>query len=167
MVTGKPASWRVVMNHLTRPTGSSSKQSKCRVGNTISMVVSLSASATNPARGAETRSVSTAVNSRRSSNHSLWSISSHQPVTITPYLSRDTTYCYRHCKGISCFPLLLHHSSPRPMPDWITSASWTFVCLISPYRTHASNPITCTASWTASFLVITIPLPLDVTMTYS
>src|SRR6266702_3790887 len=38
-------------------------------------------------------------------------------VTITPYLSRDTTYCYRHCKGISRFPLLLHHPSPRPMPD--------------------------------------------------
>ncbi len=40
-----------------------------------------------------------------------------QSVTITPYLSRDTTYCYRHCKGISRFPLLLHHPSPRPMPD--------------------------------------------------
>src|SRR6266702_2233243 len=39
----------------------------------------------------------------------------HSPaVTITPYLSRDTTYCYRHCKGISRFPLLLHHPSPRP-----------------------------------------------------
>src|SRR6266702_597046 len=38
-------------------------------------------------------------------------------VMITPYLSRDTTYCYRHCKGISRFPLLLHHPSPRPMPD--------------------------------------------------
>src|SRR6266581_5592668 len=36
----------------------------------------------------------------------------------------------------------------------------------SPYRTHASNPITRTASWTASFLVISIPVPLDVIMTY-
>ena len=45
-------------------------------------------------------------------------------VTITPYLSRDTTYCYRHCKGISCFPLLPYHPLPWPMPDRITSASW-------------------------------------------
>ncbi len=44
-------------------------------------------------------------------------------VTITPYLSWDTTYCYRHCKGILHFPLLLYHPSPRPMPDRITSAS--------------------------------------------
>jgi len=44
-------------------------------------------------------------------------------VTITPYLSRDTTYCYRHCKGISHFPLLSYHPSPRPMPDRITSTS--------------------------------------------
>src|SRR6266702_1948944 len=73
-------------------------------------------------------------------------------VTITPYLSRDTTYCYRHCKGISHFPLLLYHPSPRPMPDQITSASQpsSFTSQRS-YRTHASNPITCTASWTASF----------------
>src|SRR6266702_625857 len=61
-------------------------------------------------------------------------------VTITPYLSRDTTYCYRHCKGISRFPLLLHHPSPRPMPDRITSTSLTFAYVITPYRTHASNP---------------------------
>ncbi|SRR6266702_1357261 len=87
-------------------------------------------------------------------------------VTITPYLSRDTTYCYRHCKGVSHFPLLPYHSSPRPMPDRITSASLIFVRVITPYRTHASTPITCTASWTASFLVISIPFPLDVIMTY-
>src|SRR6266702_2528794 len=61
-------------------------------------------------------------------------------VTITPYLSRDTTYCYRHCKGISRFPLLRYHPSPRPMPDRITSASLTFLHVITPYRTHASNP---------------------------
>src|SRR6266702_621186 len=61
-------------------------------------------------------------------------------VTITPYLSRDTTYCYRHCKGISRFPLLLHHPSPRPMPDRTTSTSLTFAYVIMPYRTHASNP---------------------------
>src|SRR6266702_4464987 len=61
-----------------------------------------------------------------------------------PYLSQDTTYCYRHCKGISCFPLLLYHPSPRPMPDWITSASLTFICITSliglmprtPYHMH-------------------------------
>src|SRR6266702_7692328 len=28
-------------------------------------------------------------------------------VTFMPYLSWDTTYCYRHCKGIFHFPLLL------------------------------------------------------------
>src|SRR6266702_1639384 len=61
-------------------------------------------------------------------------------VTITPYLSRDTTYCYRHCKGISRFPLLLHHPSPRPMPDRTTSTSLTFAYVTMPYRTHASNP---------------------------
>src|SRR6266702_433095 len=61
-------------------------------------------------------------------------------VTITPYLSRDTTYCYRHCKGISRFPLLLHHPSPRPMPDRTTSTSLTFAYVITPYRTYASNP---------------------------
>src|SRR6266702_7612659 len=61
-------------------------------------------------------------------------------VTITPYLSRDTTYCYRHCKGISRFPLLLHHPSPRPMPDLTTSTSLTFAYVITPYRTYASNP---------------------------
>src|SRR6266702_238850 len=49
--------------------------------------------------------------------HSLRKRDDCNPVTITPYLSRDTTYCYRHCKGISRFPLLLHHPSPRPMPD--------------------------------------------------
>src|SRR6266702_3236187 len=54
-------------------------------------------------------------------------------VTITPYLSRDTTYCYRHCKGISRFPLLLHHPSPRPMPDRTTSTSLTFAYVITPY----------------------------------
>src|SRR6266568_1769490 len=87
-------------------------------------------------------------------------------VTITPYLSRDTTYCYRHCKGISRFPLLLHHPSPRPMPDRITSASLTFIYVITPYRTHDSNPITRIASWTISFLCYLHPIPLDVIMTY-
>src|SRR6266571_2643130 len=87
-------------------------------------------------------------------------------VTITPYLSRDTTYCYRHCKGISRFPLLLHHPLPRPMPDWITSVSLTFVALHHLIGLMPRIPITRTVSWTASFLVITIPFPLDVTMTY-
>src|SRR6266702_8445335 len=87
-------------------------------------------------------------------------------VTITPYLSRDTTYCYRHCKGISRFPLLPYHPSLRPMPDRIASASLTFDHITLPHRTHASDPITCTASWTASFLAISIPFPLDVIMTY-
>src|SRR6266571_5115600 len=64
----------------------------------------------------------------------------YSSVTITPYLSRDTTYCYRHCKGISRFPLLLYHPSPRPMPDQTTSTSLTFAYVIMPYRTHASNP---------------------------
>src|SRR6266581_8302160 len=73
-------------------------------------------------------------------------------VTITPYLSRDTTYCYRHCKGISRFPLLLHHPSPRSMPDRTTSTSLTFAYVIMPYRTQTRTPITCTASRTASFL---------------
>ncbi len=76
----------------------------------------------------------------------------NRSVTITPYLSRDTTYCYRHCKGILHFPLLLHHSLPRPMPDRIASASLT----IHPHHTTLiglmpRNPITCTASWTALF----------------
>src|SRR6266702_4443027 len=88
-------------------------------------------------------------------------------VTITPYLSRDTTYCYRHCKGISRFPLLLHHPSPRPMPDRTTSTSLTFAYVITPYRTHASNPhhVYCL---TDSFVpLISLPhSPLDVTMTY-
>src|SRR6266702_4173044 len=91
----------------------------------------------------------------------------NRSVTITPYLSRDTTYCYRHCKGILHFPLLLHHSSPRPMPDQIASASST-IC-----PRHATliglmprNPIMYTASWTASFLDSSIPFPLNVIMTY-
>jgi len=77
-----------------------------------------------------------------------------------PYLSRDTTYCYQHCKGILHFPLLPYHSTPRPMPDRIASAS----LIIRPH--HATliglmprNPITCTASQTASFLDISIPFP--------
>src|SRR6266702_2804817 len=93
----------------------------------------------------------------------VWSIAfwanSEAVVTITPYLSRDTTYCYRHCKGISRFPLLLHHPSPRPMPDRITSASSTFIYVITPYRTHDSNPITRIASWTISFLCYLHPIP--------
>src|SRR6266702_3057152 len=85
--------------------------------------------------------------------HWLLGIKISRDVTITPYLSRDTTYCYRHCKGISRFPLLLHHPSPRPMPDRTTSTSLTFTYVTVPYRTHASKPpITCTASRTASFL---------------
>src|SRR6266702_4408735 len=75
----------------------------------------------------------------RHGNSVHWPISL-QSVTITPYLSRDTTYCYRHCKGISRFPLLLHHPSPRPMPDRTTSTSLTFAYVITPYRTYASNP---------------------------
>src|SRR6266702_319979 len=31
---------------------------------------------------------------------------SYELVMITPYLSRDMTYCYRHCQGILHFPLL-------------------------------------------------------------
>ena len=50
-------------------------------------------------------------------------LSGQYNVTITPYLSRDTTYCYRHCKGILHFLLLSYHLSPRPMPNRITSAS--------------------------------------------
>src|SRR6266702_4009177 len=88
-------------------------------------------------------------------------------VTITPYLSRDTTYCYRHCKGISRFPLLLHHPSPRPMPDRTTSTSLTFAYVIMPYRTHASNPPSRVLphGQPRSFDISTL-LPLDVTMTY-
>ena len=77
-------------------------------------------------------------------------------VTITPYLSWDMTYYYRHCKGISRFPLLLYHPSPRPMLDRITSASLT---LHSPHATlldSDSNPITYTASWTVSFLPLSL-----------
>ena len=81
-------------------------------------------------------------------------------VTITPYLSRDTTYCYRHCKGISHFPLLPYHPSPRPMPDWITSASWPS---FASYRLIRLMP------WTPSHILphgqphsfaISIPFPL-------
>src|SRR6266702_1895271 len=41
------------------------------------------------------------------------------PVTIMPYLSRDTTYCYRHCKGILHFPLLSvsHFALTHARPD--------------------------------------------------
>ena len=71
----------------------------------------------------------------------MWTAESDgEGVTITPYLSRDTTYCYRHCKGITHFPLLLYHPSPRPMPDRITSTSLTFLHVTMPYWTHASNP---------------------------
>ena len=63
------------------------------------------------------------------------SVGAGTAVTTTPYLSRDTTYCYRHCKGISHFPLLLYHPSPRPMPDWITSAFLTSVHVTPPHRT--------------------------------
>src|SRR6266702_2121257 len=88
------------------------------------------------------------------------------PVMITPYLSRDTTYCYRHCKGISHFPLLLYHPSPRPMPDRITSASLTLVYAITPYRTHDSKPhhVHClTDSLVPRYLY---PFPLHVILTY-
>src|SRR6266702_1762172 len=88
-------------------------------------------------------------------------------VTITPYLSRDTTYCYRHCKGISRFPLLPYHPSPRPMPDRITSASSTFIYVIAPYRTHALNPhhVYCLMDSLVP-LISASHSPLDVIMTY-
>src|SRR6266702_113971 len=88
-------------------------------------------------------------------------------VTITPYLSRDTTYCYRHCKGISRFPLLLHHPSPRPMPDRTTSTSLTFAYVTTPYRTHASNPHHVYRLTDSLVPLISLPhFPLDVIMTY-
>src|SRR6266702_2808680 len=92
----------------------------------------------------------------------------HTPsVTITPYLSRDTTYCYRHCKGISRFPLLLHHPSPRPMPDRTTSTSLTFAYVTTPYRTHASNPHHVYRLTDSLVPLISLPhFPLDVIMTY-
>src|SRR6266702_6864073 len=107
----------------------------------------------------------TALRSERKSERA--NLNKNLGVTITPYLSRDTTYCYRHCKGISRFPLLLHHSSPRPMPDRTTSTSLTFAYVTTPYRTHASNPHPVYCLTDSLVPLISLPhSPLDVTMTY-
>ncbi len=86
--------------------------------------------------------------------------------------SRPTCHRIRHtvidtARESFIFHFFLYRASPRPMPDWIASASLTVrprhVTLIG---LMPRNPITYTASRTASFLDISIPFPLDVTMTY-
>ncbi len=96
-----------------------------------------------------------------------WSLLIVNCVTITPYLSRDTTYCYRHCKGISHFPLLLYHSSPRPMPDRIAPTLLTFARITSPYRTHASKPPSRALPHGQPRSLLSLShFPFDVIMTY-
>src|SRR6266702_4103728 len=87
-------------------------------------------------------------------------------VTITPYLSRDTTYCYRHCKGISRFPLLLYHPSPRPMPDQIASPFLTLIRLPNALSDSCLKTPSRVLPHGQPHSLISLSFPLDVIMTY-
>ena len=119
MVMGRPETWRAVTNCSTRPIDSSSKKSNCRAGNisgTISTVTPLSATATCLASRAETSSVSTAVKWRKSSNHSMWSISSRKLGCVS-------------CTSMERCPTL-----ERMADDWLSTAAKCETCQSYPWH---------------------------------
>ncbi len=92
---------------------------------------------------------------------------SYELVMITPYLSRDMTYCYRHCKGILHFPLLSVScfASTHAGPDCFSFIDRSPTSRHS-HRTHALKPhhMHCpTDSLVPCYLH---PFPLDVITTY-